>query len=64
MNTNDWGAPSPDWQPTKSTPTFKQDLYGFFFHVSMVLLIGTATAYAWTAFMPPLVIQIQVQEGN
>jgi len=62
MNDNDWGTPSNDWQPTKSTPTFKQDLYGFFFHLSMVLLIGTAAVYAWELFMPQPVIQIEIKQ--
>ena len=59
---NDWGTPSIDWQPTRNKPTFKQDLGGFLFHLSMVLLIGGTAAYAWQAFMPQPVIQIQVQE--
>ena len=64
MNANDWGTPSTDWQPARSTPTFKQDLGGFLFHLSMLLLIGGTAAYAWQAFMPQPVIQIQVQEGG
>ena len=62
MNTNDWGTPSTNWQPSRSTPTLKQDLGGLLFHFSMVLLIGGTAAYAWQAFMPQPVIQIQVQE--
>ncbi len=61
--TDDWNDNREDWQQgPRQEPTFKQDLGGFFFYLSMVVLIGLTTVYAWQAFGPQPVIRIEVEQ--
>ena len=60
---NDWNTPANDWQQgPRQEPTFKQDLGGFFFHLSMVALIGFTVVYTWQTFGPQPVIRIKIEQ--
>ena len=61
--TNDWGTPIDNEQSSRSTPSFKEDLGGLLFHLSMVVLIGSAAVIAWQLFMPQPTIQIEIKEN-
>ena len=45
-------------------PTFKQDLGGFFFHLSMVALIGFCATYTWHLINPQIVIRVTTEQAR
>ena len=63
MKNTDWDAAPADWQQGKrQEPTFKQDLGGFVFHISMVALIGASVVGAWQILNPQLVIHVTTEQ--
>lgn len=62
MTNNDWGTTADEWQQGKrQEPTFKQDLGGFAFHLSMAALIGLSVAGVWQIANPQLVIRVTAE---
>ena len=63
MSNTDWDTTPADWQQGKrQEPTFKQDLGGFVFHLSMVALIGASIVGTWQILNPQLVIHVTTEQ--